>query len=150
MPRKHQPPAFLAAMVSADTYERWLEGKARAHVRRDKGRGRNAVRSIYKELIHSAVRASGGRDTYTGDKLDWSLIGKWDNDSSSRDKHKYKAKFSLLPTVDHVVASEHGTPFVICSWQTNDAKNDLSLADFLLLCRKVLKHAQRKKMKRGG
>jgi elongation factor Tu len=50
----------------------------------------------------------------------------------------YKAGFALLPTVDHVTNTTDGYDFVICGWRTNDAKNDLSLLDFLGLCRLVL------------
>lgn len=48
-----------------------------------------------------------------------------------------------MPTVDHVVRASGGWDFVICGWRTNDAKNDLSLAEFLAVCRLVIaRHGQ--------
>lgn len=78
---------------------------------------------------------------YTGEEMDWSLIGMYDNDASKEGRHNYKAKFASLPTVDHVEASSSLASFVICTWRTNDAKNDLNLSDFLTLCENVLLHA---------
>jgi hypothetical protein len=35
-----------------------------------------------KDAIHAAVCATQGRDAYTGEKLDWSLVSQYDNDES--------------------------------------------------------------------
>ncbi|PVZ78653.1 hypothetical protein C9426_34215 [Serratia sp. S1B] len=119
-----------------------MQRKANAHKRRDAKRGLQEVTAArYRDAIHQAVLNSHGRDTYTGEELDWSLISKYDNDASKKGKHHYKADFALLPTVDHLEASASSASFVICSWKTNDAKNDLSKSDFLKLCAKVLLHA---------
>lgn len=135
-------PVFLAESVSADAYERWLTRKAAAHVKRDRKRGQSGVtQSLYKEAIHAAVILSQGKDAYTGETLDWQLISKYNNDESRIGRHGYKSGFALLPTVDHVNAGATEASFRICSWRTNDAKNDLSVDDFLSLCEKVLIHA---------
>lgn len=140
--RKHTMPDFLAESVSADAYERWLSRKAAAHVRRDRKRDQSGVtQSLYKEAIHAAVILSQGKDAYTGEALHWHLIGKYNNDESKLGRHGYKSGFALLPTVDHVNAGATEASFKICSWRTNDAKNDLSVDDFLDLCEKVLLHA---------
>lgn len=140
--RKHTMPVFLAESVSADAYERWLTRKAAAHVKRDRKRGQSGVtQSLYKEAIHAAVILSQGKDAYTGETLDWQLISKYNNDESRIGRHGYKSGFALLPTVDHVNAGATEASFRICSWRTNDAKNDLSVDDFLSLCEKVLVHA---------
>lgn len=140
--RKHTMPVFLAESVSADAYERWLTRKAAAHVKRDRKRGQSGVtQSLYKEAIHAAVILSQGKDAYTGETLDWQLISKYNNDESRIGRHGYKSGFALLPTVDHVNAGATEASFRICSWRTNDAKNDLSVDDFLSLCEKVLIHA---------
>jgi len=55
-------------------------------------------------------------------------------------RHAYKLGLALLPTVDHVSASATQASFKICAWRTNDAKNDLSVPDFVALCRRVLEH----------
>lgn len=144
MPRKHTMPPFLAGVTTEDAYEHWLGRKASAHVKRDRARGRTGdwvTRSLYKEAIHAAVVLSGGRDAYTGEELDWHLISKYDNDESKLGRHAYKAQFALLPSVDHLDAGASEASFRICAWRTNDAKNDLTTADFVELCRRVIAHA---------
>lgn len=142
MPRKHTMPTFLNGSVLPEAYERWLGRKAAAHVKRDRKRGHSAVtQAPYKEAIHAAVVVSGGRDAYTGEELEWKLISSYKNEDSKVGKHGYKAGFALLPTVDHVSAGATEASFRICSWRTNDAKNDLSYEAFVKLCIKILQHA---------
>ena len=137
--RKYAIPAFLAAIVTQAIYLRWLHRKAIAHIRRDRKRGNEReTNETYKIAIHRAVCASGGRDAYTGEALDWHLISKYDNDASKKDGRKYKALFGLLPTVDHVGDGTGSADFEICAWRTNDAKNDLTRQEFVALCRKVV------------
>lgn len=150
MPVKHTMPSFLSNSTSAEAYERWLDRKAIAHVKRDRARGHSptvATRLLYKEAIHSAVVVSGGLDCYTGELLHWHLLSKWNNIESQLGKHGYKAKFALLPTVDHVNAGATEASFKICAWQTNDAKNDLSVPDFVALCRRVAAFASAELLK---
>lgn len=99
---------------------------------------KTATNELYKVAIHRAVCASEGNDTYTGERLDWTLISKYDNDASKKDGRKYKALFGLLPTVDHVGDGTGVADFEICAWRTNDAKNDLTRQEFVALCRKVV------------
>ena len=150
MPRKHTMPPFLSDEVSPEAYERWLNRKAMAHVKRDRTRGHSAVtRALYKEGIHAAVILSAGVDAYTGEALDWKLISTYNNEDSRAGRHAYKAGFALLPTVDHVSAGSTEASFCICSWRTNDAKNDLSPEAFVELCARVLTHAGDKVVKDG-
>lgn len=137
--RKYQRPDFLADRLPQHAYDRWLARKAKAHVDRDRKRGNSTctVRE-YKEAIHQAVCRSLGRDAYTGEGLAWELISTYDNAKSKQHKREYKAKFALLPTVDHVGDGTGPADFRICAWRTNDAKNDLSFDSFLELCRKVV------------
>ena len=140
--RRYELPDFLVGSCSREHYLRWLQRKAAAHVRRDRRRGNPEARQAeYKEAIHGAVLNGGNRDAYTGEKLDWSLISTYDNQESKRRGRAYKKKFALLPTVDHVGDGSGSPDFLICSWRTNDSKNDLDLAEFLALCRRVLKHS---------
>jgi hypothetical protein len=141
MPRKHSTPAFLDGIVSPVAYERWLERKAVAHLKRDRTRDRPATRPLYKEAIHAAVLQSGGRDWYTGEELDWRLISTYRNEASKAGRHGYKSGFALLPTVDHIDSGAIESSFRICSWRTNDAKNDLTPEQFISLCVSVLTHA---------
>jgi hypothetical protein len=41
--------------------------------------------------------------------------------------------------LDHV-SERSSINFDICSWRTNDAKNDLNIQEFIELCRKVIAH----------
>jgi hypothetical protein len=135
-------PACLLEHTSDSVYRRWLERKARAHARRDKKRGWGELTvAQYKAAIHAAVIASGGRDAYTGEPLDWSLLSTYCNEDSKEGRAVYKARFALLPTVDHFDVGAHGEGFRICGWRTNDAKHDLTYPDFVALCKKVLEHA---------
>lgn len=142
MTRKRPLPKFLAdKKVSPETYERWLDRKAKAHVKRDRKRGITCSAAAYRDAIHIAVQASNGRDAYTGEELQWELISTYRNDESRLGRHDYKAGFALLPTVDHVTAGASTASFKICGWRTNDAKNDLSFDVLVTLCERVLRHA---------
>jgi len=141
MARKYEIPKFLAGKTPQEQYERWLHRKAIAHVRRDRKRGNSsATNAEYKIEIHRAVNESEGRDGYTGEMLDWSLISTYENEKSKSGGRHYKAQFALLPTVDHVSDGLGPADFTICSWRANSAKNDLTLPEFLRLCEKVLRH----------
>jgi hypothetical protein len=138
------PPDTLPGLPDHATYQRWLNRKARAHLKRDRGRGNKQSNfSEYREAIHKAVIESGGRDAYTGETLDWSLISTYDNEASKRDKRRYKATLAMLPTVDHRGDGTGPADFAICSWRTNDAKNDLPYEEFVRLCRQVVEYAER-------
>lgn len=138
---KYKLPSFLEEICSRDQYIRWLDRKAASHYRRDRLRGNaSACRAEYKEAIHLAVSNDGARDAYTGELLDWSLISTYDNQESKKRGRAYKKEFALLPTVDHVGDGMGGPDFKICSWRTNDSKNDLDLDELMALCRRILKH----------
>lgn len=132
-------PNFLDGVITREAYVRWLQRKAAAHVRRDRKRDNpSASVSEYKRAIHSAVCASGGSDSYTGEQLDWHLISTYNNEESKQGRRGYKAKLALLPTVDHIGDGTGPADFKICAWRTNDAKGDLTFEEFLILCRRVL------------
>jgi hypothetical protein len=140
MPQLYPLPAFLVDRISREQYIRWLQRKAEAHVKRDRLRSPAVPITVsgYKQQIHAAVAASNGVDWYTDEALEWEKISTYNNDQSKLHRSVYKAGFALLPSVDHVLGEEGRYDFVICGWRTNDAKNDLSLPDFLHVCRKVL------------
>jgi len=137
--KKYRFPEFLEDQCDPLEFDRWLERKARAHLKRDRKRGNaNATRESYKIAIYEAVIRSKGIDAYTGKTLRWDLISKYDNDQSKRKGREYKKEFGDLPTVDHVGDGSGSPQFNICSWRLNDAKNDLTLDEFLTVCRDVL------------
>jgi hypothetical protein len=139
--RRYTLPPFLEGTVSDEAYRHWLYRKAQAHVRRDRKRGNvDAMGEAYRFAIHEAVIRCEGRDCYTGEQLDWTLLGRYDNEDSKAGRRTYKHSLALLPTVDHVDDGMGAANFCICSWRVNDAKHDLQLSDFLLLCKTILEH----------
>ena len=134
---KYQLPTFLVGVVSQEIYSKWLNSKTQTHLKRDKKLNPNASGKSYKESIHQAVLQSNGKDAYTGEDLNWKLINQYDNTKSKLLGRTYKHQFALLPTLDHV-SERSSINFDICSWRTNDAKNDLSIQEFIELCLKVV------------
>jgi hypothetical protein len=140
--RKYARPAFLNGICDQEKYERWLRRAAKRHVKRDRTRGnRLASAELYRLAIHRAASGGGEFDSYTGERLDWSLICTYNNAEAKAKRRKYKALFALLPSVDHVGDGTGPADFKVCAWRTNDAKNDLSFNEFLELCRRVCKFA---------
>lgn len=137
--RKYQLNLEMSNLIEQATYERWLHRKALAHVKRDRSRGNTtATNEEYKIAIHKAVCDSNGMDAYTNEDLNWSLLSKYDNKQSKEHGRYYKKKFALLPSVDHVGDGIGAADFKICGWQTNDSKNDMSLEEYIELCKKVV------------
>lgn len=135
----YELPLFLVGRVDSEKYKRWLARKASALVKRDRAReNTQAIVAEYKKAIHDAVLNGGQNDFYTGEVLNWEIISTYDNEKSATGKHGYKKQFALLPTVDHIDSAKCEPDFVICSWRTNDSKNDLSYSDFISLCDAVL------------
>ena len=137
---KYELPPFLEnTVVTRRVYVRWLHRKAQAHARRDSKRWGRTIRvSCYKRAIHRAVLQSKGRDFYTHEELDWSLVSKYDNRESQSQGAKYKKRFALLPTVDHADPESKKADFRICGWRTNDCKNDLTMAELRTFCETFL------------
>ena len=139
--RKYQLPPQLSPQLGQQLYERWLSRKAAAHKKRDRARGNaTATREGYMLAIHDAVIRDGGRDAYTGEELRWDLISTYDNERSKSERRLYKAVFARMPTVDHAGNGLGPADFRICAWQTNSAKSDILVSEFVDLCRRVVAH----------
>lgn len=138
-PGKYTASSYVRETVDQALYASWLHKKAMAHVKRDRKRWKAEIRvAEYKQAIHEAVLNGNGFDPYTGEKLDWHLIGKFDNESAKGAGSTYKKKFRLLPTVDHLDHRHSRNPrFQICSWEVNDAKSDLTHDEFIQLCGRI-------------
>lgn len=142
---KYEIALFLKDVITREKYMKWLQQAAKAHLSRDKKRGNtSSTATTYKEAIHAAVSKSGGLDFYTGEELDWSLLGIYDNVKSEVDRSLYKKTLYNKPTIDHYNGSPTSEEFVICSWQLNDAKNDMSHDELIELCHRVIKHEKGK------
>jgi hypothetical protein len=146
--RLYSLPECLNDLVPEDQYRKWLQRKAQALVKRDRKRGNTqAAIAIYKEAINRAILRDGACDWYTGEELDWRLIGTYRNDTAKMAGRDIKRQMSHLPTVDHEDGGLGEPQFRLCGWSVNDAKNDLSLEDFVQLCKKVLAHQQSRRSK---
>lgn len=144
-PGQYALPIALRDVCTGAAYKKWLHRKAAAHVIRDRKRWRIPLSvADYKRAIHAAVRETEKRDAYTGELLDWTLISKYDNGKSKRGGSAYKKSFAMLPTVDHAGNAPGDMNFRICSWRTNDSKSDLTLDEFVELCRSVIRHSGQK------
>ena len=138
---KYELPQFLKVTnLKREKYARWLHRKARSHARRDSRRRQKKISaSEYKQAIHRAVLDSKGQDFYTGEPLEWSLIGEYDNDKAEQQGLKYRRDLALLPTVDHEDPGAEEPVFRICGMQTNDCKSSLTVGELKDWCKKFLK-----------
>ncbi len=138
-------PSNLQGKCKQEDYTHWLRWKAHAHVKRDTKRGnRTASAASYRDAIHRAVCKGGDRDAYTGRPLRWDLIRKYNNKDSKKGKRAYKKRFADLPTVDHEDDGLGKPKFKMCSWRTNDCKNDLTVRELLRFCEQFLAHQKAK------
>ena len=132
-------PAWVG--LSDEDYRKMLQRKAVAVTRRDKRRdGKYSVKEAI-EAIHEAFHRCNGFDPYDGSKLDPELLGTYDNNRSKEKGAAYKREMAMLPTVDHVTAKPV-PDFEIVSWQTNDAKGDMSPDEFIAYCHRVVEIAK--------
>jgi hypothetical protein len=142
MTHKYPLPDCLKQLrVPEPDFRHWLDRKAQVHVNRDKRRGvSSGGKASYKERICQAVNEAQGRDYYTGQRLAWNLISRWDNAEAARKKGEYKRDFWNLPTVDHEDPSDCKSTLRLCSWRLNDAKNDQTIAELLALADQIRAH----------
>jgi hypothetical protein len=133
-----QVPAFLSGILTPSAYNKWLTNRSRILLWRDQKRRKpyaaSSTKAEYRSLIHDAVMRGGKSDPYTGDALDWTLIGEWKDTKELRDV--FEKKFALMPTVDHTDPDALG--FEICSMLVNFCKTDLRPEEFVGLCGKVV------------
>ena len=122
-------------------YSDLIRKKAEAVTRRDKRRGGKCSIKEAIEAIHQAFHRCNGFDPYDGSKLDPELLGTYSNEQSKERGAAYKREMAMLPTIDHVTA-EPVPDFEIVSWQTNDAKGDMSPEEFIAYCRRVVEVAK--------
>jgi putative endonuclease len=148
MPRKYLPPPWLENIFTVAEYEHLLDERAEDIYRRDLAAKRPYAlagsKAFYKEQIHKAIWENGEKDPYTGDTLDWTLVGKWDSRKNKAPAKLSAGRFSkafyLLPVVDHIDPNAPQLAFEICSWIVNECKSDLNPADFVALCARVTSH----------
>ena len=127
--------------LSDEDYSDLIRKKAVAVTRRDKRRdGKYSVKEAI-EAIHLAFHRCKGFDPYDGSKLAPELVGEYKNEDAKAQGAAHKRRFAMLPTVDHVTAKPVAD-FEIVSWQTNDAKGDMSPDEFIAYCHRVVEIAK--------
>ena len=141
---EYELPIFLEGKVLKEKYVKWLKSKASTISRNDKKKKINLNYSSeeYRSKIHDAVMECKGSDFYTKEPLDWNKISKYNDEESKKYKREYKKQFYYLPTVDH--EWENGSKdcvFHICSWKTNDCKNDLNHEELIAFCKTIIKNS---------
>jgi hypothetical protein len=55
----------------------------------------------HRLAIHAAVVASQGPNHWTGEWLEWALIGTDDNRAAATGSGKHKTQAAMLPTIEH-------------------------------------------------
>jgi hypothetical protein len=98
--------------------------------------------------IHEAVINSRGFDHYTGEPWLGRLSALMTIPNRMKDRGRTKKSFWNLPTVDHFGEDLKANAFRICSWRTNDCKNDLSHEELVEFCRIVLAYERKEPSKR--
>ncbi len=136
-PPKYFPPDFLEGIITPAFYRKWLHHKAHVIYHQDKHLNKQwALRgseAFYEQRIHEAV-LHGKTDPFTGDTLQWELIGLW---TDKKDPIAVEKKFRLMPTVDHIDPNACELAFEICSWLINTCKWNMNRQEFIAVCGKV-------------
>lgn len=87
----------------------------------------------YFEAVYEALKDCGGKDCYTGEKLNWEITLSQKPDVSEIEKRQNRVTF------DHKNGRNlKKLEFAVCAGKTNDAKNDLPIEKFVELCIKLL------------
>jgi hypothetical protein len=149
VPAKYLLPDFLKGRCTLATYKKWLYVRARELFNKDLLRKKPyAVTGsvpFYKMLIHQAVNCGGRTDPFTGDTLQWELIGTWNSSVPTSHDPAVMKKFALLPTVDHIDPASDSLEFEICSFQNNKCKSSLNPSEFVAMCNRIVAYNNKPK-----
>jgi hypothetical protein len=142
-PKFPVPPIF-ADQCTQEDYNKTLTKRSKTLFKRDKKKKMPWVSTssaaIYRAKMHEAFSNAGLNDPYTGDKIGYNLIGKWDPNLAYFGKDKYLKQFATLPSVDHKDPNSQTLEFEICTWQVNQCKSDFNPEEFIVFCNKVLQN----------
>jgi hypothetical protein len=145
VPAKYFLPDFLQGICTLADYKKWLYVRARELFNKDRRLNRPWVNgmnaAMYKMLIHEAVVRGGLIDPFTGETMQYDLIGTWNAFIPTSHDPAVMIKFALLPTVDHINPGADTLAFEICSFAINKCKSSLNPSDFVALCEKIVSRA---------
>lgn len=140
---KYPLPAYLKGVQTPYVYSHWVVGKSATVYRRDCRRKRpyalKSSQGEYGDAIHEAMIAGNGIDPFTGDRLRFELIDKYDP-VKARGDIIYEKSFDLIPTVDHIDPEADVLALEICSQRMNLCKSEQNPAEFLEMCRKIVEY----------
>jgi len=138
-------PEKIKGQCDEETYNRWLYRRAASLRKRDKKHSVSNLYSLkeYRDKVHEAVLNDADVDAYTGERMNWSLISTFDNSQAREGGKQYRKTFANMPTVDHDIDGKGMLRFRICSWRTNDSKNDLTVNELKTFCIKVLQYQEK-------
>lgn len=93
----------------------------------------------YKRKINEAVCENGSTDPFTGEKLRWDLVSKYDPTRIRKEKG-YLKQFYLMPSVDHIDPDSDTLEFEICSFIINLCKTNQTPSEFVDLCQRIISY----------
>lgn len=135
-------PSFLENVCTRIVFIKWLNKKCwflhKRDLKNNKSFAADCTRLQYKEQIYQSVNETGLIDPYTGDIMQYELIGKWDSNAAKNGGLAYSKQFALLPTADHIDPQGDKLELEICSWRVNMMKADFNPTDFISFCSKVV------------
>lgn len=129
--------------ITDDAYRAWLSEQGKNIWKRE---GRLDKRGFPDKAslvaaLHAAVLRSGGKDAYTGMPIDWRFLrNDWvdANKGNANNRHLMTLRRGM-PVFDHV-RGLGGNKYALCRRITNHAKSFMSPAQFVQLCREVVRH----------
>lgn len=139
--RRYPVPSFLQKIeIKQNVFGSWLDRVTAAHVRRDRKRltKKTIKPAIYRLAIYLAVKESNGKDFYTGEALDWTLLEHFAGKKTLQREQK------KVPTLDHHNLSAIAPIFRICSMRTNKCKSDFSISEVLEFAKSLIQYQNRK------
>ncbi len=149
--KKYLLPDFLKNVCSEEVYWRWLGRESSRFLKNDlQYRIKTISRLEYKDAIHNAVLKYKDVDAYTGQILNWKLLGKFDSKMAREHGLSYKTLYSDIPTASLLKGGAGHTKIVICAWVVEECKGDLSFKEFSQICVAVTKNNKRINNKRDG
>lgn len=146
------PPTYIAPHfleqrgITDREYALWLDKQSEAIWRRERKAGKTAFpsRASLKAELHRVLLAGNGRDQYTGSKIYWKhLRADWVDGNAGVTNYRHLMTLRrCMPTFDHVRGMGHRR-YALCRRMTNHAKSFMSPAQFVALCREVVRHHER-------
>ena len=127
-------------------YLKWLARESSRFFNNDmKHKIKSISRLEYKDAIHKAVLKNKDIDAFTGNLLNWKLLGKYDSKMAREHGRSYKVLYGDIPTATLINGGAGHTNISICAWKVDECKGELNFNEFSEICNAVSKNIKRKK-----